>query len=104
MEHLTGVSFANVQLTGACDVQLAELVIHGRAWRRGSTSESLQLCHVCGRTGFPNPRDLSVDEARWDGSDFITVDGNPNIVIVTKRVALVLESHGFSNVAAEPIT
>lgn len=103
MNPLTGVSFADVQLDGECDAHLAELVIHGRAWRRGSTTESLQLCHVCGRTGFPNPRDLSVDEARWDGSDFITVDDNPNIVIVTERVALVLDAHRFSNVAVEPI-
>jgi hypothetical protein len=52
LDHLAGVSFADVQLSGECDVHLAELVVHGRAWRRGSTTESLLLCHVCGRTGF----------------------------------------------------
>jgi hypothetical protein len=101
---LTGVSFAAVQLPPECDApDLSELVVHGRAWRHGSTEESLRLCEICGRRGFLSPRNLGVDEARWDGSDFVFLDGNPNIVVVTDRVAEVFNAHAFTNVVAEPI-
>jgi len=102
--HLVGVSFADVQLTGECDhVELAEIVVHGRAWRKGSTPENIRLCDICGRTGFPSPKYLAVDETRWDGSDFVILDGNPNIVVVTERVADVINTHAFSNLVVEPI-
>lgn len=102
--RFTGVAFAKVQVSSECgDVDLAELVVQGRARRKGSTFESLRECEICGRLGFPSPTTLAVDEARWDGSDFVTLDDNPNIIIVTERVASVLESHPFSNVVVEPI-
>ena len=101
---LTGVSFAAVQLPPGCGkADLSELVVRGRAWRHGSTEESLRLCELCGRRGFLSPRNLAVDEARWDGSDFVFLDGNPNIVVVTERVAEVFNAHDFTNVVAEPI-
>ena len=102
---LIGVSFAAVQLSPeGGQAELWELVVHGRAWRHGSTEESLRLCEICGRRGFPSPTNLVVDEARWDGSDFVFLDGNPNIVVVTERVAEVLNAHDFTNVVVERIT
>lgn len=101
---LTGVSFATVALSSSCGAQsLVELVVHGRAWRHGSSEETLRLCDNCERRGFPLPRDLRVDEARWDGSDFVFLDGNPNIVVVTERVAEVVSSKAFSNLVAVPV-
>ena len=106
---LTGVSFAPVQLSPECGrVAFWELVVHGRAWRPASnwrpvvTEESLRLCDICGRRGFPSPDFLAVDEARWDGSDFLNLDLNPNITVVTERAAAVFTANGFSNVALEP--
>lgn len=103
-EALSGVSFASVELEpDPGDTALSELVIHGSAWRQGSTEQTVQVCSVCGRRGFPSPRNLKVDEARWDGSDFLHLDGNPNIVVVTQRAAAVFNAHKFSNVTAELI-
>lgn len=100
----TGVSYTRVQLTSECgEVDLWELVVHGRAWRTGSTPESLQLCSTCGRSGFPSPMNMSVDEARWDGSDFVILDGNPNIIIVTERVRDTLKANHLTNLVAIPI-
>jgi len=42
---------------------------------------------------------LSVDEATWDGADFLNLDENPNIVVVTERVADVVKSLRVANVA-----
>ncbi|WP_437962693.1 double-CXXCG motif protein (plasmid) [Sorangium sp. So ce119] len=100
---LSGVSFAHVDLPADCgEVEMWELVVHGRAWRRGSTGDSIRLCEVCGRRGFPSPKDLSVDETRWDGSDFVLLDHNPNIIVVTDRVAKVINA-SFSNLVAIPV-
>jgi hypothetical protein len=101
---LTGVSFATVSLSPGCsEGTLAELVVHGTAWRRGSSEETLRLCAQCGRRGFPSPHQLQVDETRWDGSDFLFLDSNPNIVVVTERVAEVVASSGFRNLVAIPL-
>jgi hypothetical protein len=102
---LTGVSFANVELGPKCgSYEFSELVVHGRAWRVGSTDENLRLCEMCGRRGFSSPRNLALDEMRWDGSDFMTLDGNPNIVVVTEPAAEVFIANDFTNVVAEPIS
>jgi hypothetical protein len=86
--NATGVSLPKVGFRGlAPDDEWFELVVHGRARRVDSTDAGQQLCAVCGRLGFPDPGFLRVDEARWDGSDFVCVDRNPNIVLVADRVA-----------------
>lgn len=101
---LTGVSLAKVQLSPECDAHdFSELVVHGRAWRQGSTEENLRLCEICGRRGFPSPKNLVVDEARWDGSDFVLLDGNQNIIVVSERTAEVFSANAFTNVITEPI-
>lgn len=100
---LAGVSFAAVRFPPErTSADLWEIVVHGRAWRKGSTEENLRLCKVCGRRGFPSPRNLAVDESRWDGSDFLCVDGNPNIIVVSERAAAVFTANGFTNVVLEP--
>jgi len=102
--ELSGVSFAQVQLSPECGaIELWEVVVHGRAWRKGSTDESILLCKICGRRGFPSPKALWVDEARWDGSDFVILDHNPNIIVVTERVVEVLDANSFTNIVAEPV-
>lgn len=100
---LSGVSFAKVMLNAKCGVDLWEIVVHGRAWRKGSTPEKALLCEICGRRGFPSPNCLAVDETRWDGSDFFNVDFNENITLVTERVAEVIAANRFTNVATVPI-
>jgi hypothetical protein len=83
--------------------ELWEIVVTGRAWREGMDLTRITLCNVCGRTGFPDPRFLRIDESRWDGSDFLHPDLNPNIVIVTERIAEVLVNGGFTNYNLKPI-
>ena len=101
---LRGVAFAAVELPiGGHAPDLWELVVGGRAWRQGSSEENVRACDVCGRRGFPRPKSLTVDESRWDGSDFFFLDENPNIIVVSERVADVFESNEFSNVLLEPI-
>lgn len=82
---------------------LWELVVHGKAWRVGMNSERITLCNVCGRTGFPDPRWLEVDIARWDGSDFFHLDMNPNVTLVTEKAKDLIEAHSFSNIICEPV-
>jgi hypothetical protein len=104
MANLTGISFSTVRLPSECsDVTFAELIIHGRAWRKGSTIESTRICNICGRRGFPSPKNLTVDKSRWDGSDFFYLDHNPNIIVVTEHVAKVFNASHFSNIIVSPI-
>lgn len=101
---LTGVSFASVQLSPECTkADLSELVVHGQAWRRGSSAEGLRLCETCGRRACPSPKDLAVDETRWDGSDFLFLDANPSIVVISERAADVFNANTFTNVVLEPV-
>lgn len=101
---LSGVSFAPVELSGdSGDAELWELVVTGLTWRTGSTEDGLRVCSICGRRAFPRSKMLTVDESRWDGSDFVTLDHNPNIILVSERVAEVLEANSFSNLVAVPI-
>ncbi len=101
---LTGVSFERVKLTGNCGhAELWELIVQGRACRKGSTEGNLYACEHCRRRVFPRPKLLSVDESRWDGSDFVLLDHNPNIIVVTERTQEVLVANAFSNLAVESI-
>jgi hypothetical protein len=80
-----------------------ELVVTGTAWREGQSEETILLCALCGREGFPSPERMKVDESRWDGSDFFTVDRNPNIVLVTERVCNALSDLGAANYFCKPL-
>jgi hypothetical protein len=82
---------------------LYELCISGHAWRVGFDEERITTCHTCGRKLFPDPHWLEVDQNRWDGSDFFTVDMNPNIVLVTDRVCQTLADAVFGNYRCVPI-
>lgn len=83
--------------------ELWEIIITGKAWRRGMDLERITVCKVCKRTEFPEPEQLEVDESRWDGSDFFHLDLNPNIVLVTERVLDVLNQGQFSNFRCIPL-
>lgn len=102
-----GVGLADVELvapTGGVDPpSLVELVPKGSARRVGVTLSELLACDLCGRRGFPRPKNLSVDPTTWDRSDFFTLDHNPNIVVVTKRVEEWVSSEELSNIETERI-
>ena len=87
----------------AAITELWEVFVTGRAWRPGRSEESPRLCNLCGRRGFPDPKNLTVDAARWDGSDFLNLDMNPNIVIVTRRVRDLFEANKISNCVFIPV-
>ena len=106
-----GFKFAKVRLSFAKTATryagtasaLWELVVVGRAWRKGSTLAGITACSTCGRKRFPRPKSLKVDEARWDGSDVFNVDLNSNIVIVTEHFKDALENAGGNNIAFRKI-
>lgn len=77
--------------------ELYELLVTGAAWRIDSKEEQIIVCRSCHRTKFPNSDMLSVDQNRWDGSDFFHVDGNPNIVLITERACEILTRNKFTN-------
>lgn len=101
---LTGIELVPVKLKLSKKVpvenppRLWEVVVKGHAWRHGMSLDTITVCEICRRKKFPQPEQLSVDGARWDGSDFFHVDLNPNIVFVTERVRSVLEREKYSNV------
>lgn len=98
--NYSGLSFARVEFSKPLrDVELWEMVVLGRAWREGSTPESLVACEICGRMEFPAPKNIVVDERQWDGSDFFFVDENPSVIVVTERVAEFVATKAFSNLA-----
>jgi hypothetical protein len=83
--------------------ELYALVVTGTAWRAGIDREDILADRCCGRTKFPHPEWLVVDESRWDRSDFFNVDENPNIVLVTERVCETLQLHRFTNYTCIPV-
>lgn len=82
---------------------LYELLVTGGAWRVGIDARAITVCQHCGRTVFPNPDHMVIDEQRWDGSDFFHVDQNPNIVLVSERVCEILADHHFANYVCAPL-
>jgi hypothetical protein len=108
---LSGFKPIQVQLSWGRDVKnpptslpvLYELIITGQAWRVNMDESHITACSHCGRTIFPEPEFLVVDERRWDGSDFFHVDHNPNIVLVTERVCNILSEEKFSNYICIPV-
>jgi hypothetical protein len=80
-----------------------ELMILGKAWRRGSTEETIRACDVCQRRILPNPEVLNVDQSRWDGSDMFHLDRATTMVFVTENVKVLLETAGVQNYRCEPI-
>lgn len=95
---LVGLEFAEVQLTGVAGVPLWELVARGRAWTESANEDQDHLCGLCGRRTLPGPANPRLDLNRWDGSDVMTIDMNPNRLFVTDRVARVFELGRFTNV------
>lgn len=107
-QDFRGVGLADVELvnsTGEVDrSSLVELVPTGTARRAGVAHSELVACDLCGRSRFPRPKHLSVDQSTWDGSDFVTLDHNPNIVVVSQRVHEWVSSEALSNICAERIS
>lgn len=109
--EITGCSFEKVQLRWAGKMKksveplpdLWEFIVRSRAWRRGKTLHLSMVCSKCGRTSFHDPEYLFIDEERWDGSDVMSPDNNPNIVIITEKVKVVLDENEFTNYVCRPI-
>lgn len=110
-QKATGVEFCQVDTdfrkarnkTDEIRPKLWEIIVTGKAWRRGSNYRNALVCDKCNRTIFRNPEYLQIDESTWDGSDFITLDLNPNIVIVTERICESLREKGFTNYRCKKI-
>ena len=107
---VTGVEFVPVELQlkkglkNSIEIpQLWELYVRGKAWRKGVEPQSIIKCNLCGRTEFPHPDILAVDESRWDGSDFFNVDQNQNKIIVTEKVHDILVKNKVANIDLIPI-
>jgi hypothetical protein len=82
--------------------RLFELLIRGEAWSVGQNRQAVIACEACGRTAPGHAEPSSIDEGRWDGSDFFTANGNPNVVYVTEAVCRAVSEYGFSNVVCRP--
>lgn len=77
----------------------------GSAWHPGVNFQSVTVCPHCHRIKPPILDHYALDEDRWDGSDFMHVDLNPNKVIVTERVCDCLRAHNFTNwLCEQPIS
>ena len=102
---LQGITFVKVNLkwTGKMKnsteavPELWEIVVNGKSWLEGSKLETITACSTCGRTEFLRGKNPKVDKTRWDGSDVLYVDNNPNIVIVTEKVKEILDYGKFTN-------
>ncbi|HBI04893.1 MAG TPA: hypothetical protein DDY49_12795 [Paenibacillaceae bacterium] len=79
------------------DNELMEIVVTGKAWRKDSDIEKITVCNICGRTIFPNPNYISIDEKKWDKTDFFTLDCNPNRIFITERVYDYFKENKFTN-------
>ncbi|MDF2788858.1 MAG: hypothetical protein K0S80_1956 [Neobacillus sp.] len=99
--NILGLEFSRAVIKGkgkTCDSsKIWELLIKGRAWREGYSLDKITICKVCKRKTFPNPENIIVDEKRWDGSDFFTLDENPNMVFISEKAKNVLEENTISN-------
>lgn len=100
----TGIEYNAVELDWAQEVssarpvpELWELTVTGVAWRTGRTTESNAKCPVCLRQHYARPWYWSIDESRWDGSDFANVDGARTVVAVTGHICNLFAQHRFSN-------
>lgn len=83
----SGIDFQKAESLDS-GLDLWEMVIAGRAYRHNVSRSSLVVCRVCSRWTYPKPLPaLSIDESTWDGSDFLHPDGNPNLIVVSDRVA-----------------
>lgn len=109
--QVTGVEFVNVHLTSAGTGELCpealpelwELYVTGKAWRVGMDAARITACRGCKRLTFPEPNYFTVDESRWDRTDFFNLDLNPNMVFVTERVAQALAASPFTNWRCLPV-
>lgn len=83
--------------------RLWEIVVLGKAWRKGFNYENSIACKKCGRTKFLDPDFLKIDESTWDQSDFFLVDLNPNIIVVTERICELFKKNNFNNYQCKKI-
>lgn len=79
-----------------------ELEISGKAGDAHPDSgiRILYVCPQCGYTAYSSFRKgITVDEAKWDGTDFFTVNGYSKHILVTERVKNLVVQNGLTNCA-----
>jgi hypothetical protein len=84
---------------------LWELLILGKGGDAAPESGIYPLYEIedSGRFSYSSFRNgIIVDEANWDGSDFFTVNGYPNYILVTERVKELIIDRILTNCALIP--
>lgn len=84
---------------------LWELVVTGRGGdaRPESGIRIIYQCEACGLVKYSSYKNgILVDEERWDGSDFFTVNGYPKYILVTERVKDLIMAHRLTNCVLIP--
>ena len=104
-EHkLTGYELHPVKI---CNIKLGfnlwELVVTGNAGRAHPDSGIYvkEHCEYCGSTVYSPIKKgvgIIVDETRWDGSDFFTIDEYWKYVLVTEKVKKIIEENNLEGV------
>jgi uncharacterized protein CXXCG len=103
---LTGMELLPAELVSPSEYGaplLWEIGVRGVGWRVGTSEEDLVECNACGKRQFPNPKTLTVDAERWDGSDFFRLDRNHGMTFVTERVRDFFQTHHLGNVLFQPV-
>lgn len=84
---------------------LWELLIQGKGGDAAPESGIYPLYEIedSGRFSYSSFRNgIVVEEGNWDGSDFFTVTGYPNFILVTERVKELIIGHRLTNCALIP--
>jgi hypothetical protein len=100
--NITGIKFIKLKKVNKLQVDLWELYVYGKGWRKEVDEKSIVVCSVCGREKFPDV-EMIIDKSRWDGTDFFNIDNNPNMVIVTEKVVKLFKNENIKNVLFEKI-
>lgn len=85
--------------------RLWELLIQAKGGDAAPESGIYPLYEIedSGRFSYSSFRNgIIVDEAKWDGSDFFTVNGYPKYILVTERVKELIIAHQLTNCALIP--
>lgn len=84
--------------------RLWEIVVVGKGGdaRPESGIRIIYRCETCGFTKYSSYNGFFVDESQWDGSDFFTINGYPNHILVTERTKDLIIAYQLTNCALIP--
>ena len=101
------VGFSRKQTEQLTIPLLRELVITGQGGDAAAESKIrlIDHCEGCGYKEYSSFHNgLVVDEAKWDGSDFFTVNGYTKFILVTERVKDLIMSHQLTNCVSHSVS